>query len=100
MYVNKCVKDEFLNTIIKASKEMALMYPQYLKKHKDSSPKFTEKEIEILRLLADKRNNKEIAEFLDNTPNTIKHHLKNIYGKLGVNSRTEAVEVATKEHII
>ena len=96
----KTIKDEFLNTIIKASKEMALMYPQYLKKHKDSSPKFTEKEIEILRLLADKRNNKEIAEFLDNTPNTIKHHLKNIYGKLGVNSRTEAVEVATKEHII
>lgn len=96
----EAIKDEFLNTIIKASKEMALMYPQYLKKHKDSSPKFTEKEIEILRLLADKRNNKEIAEFLDNTPNTIKHHLKNIYGKLGVNSRTEAVEVATKEHII
>ncbi|MCQ2081802.1 MAG: LuxR C-terminal-related transcriptional regulator [Lachnospiraceae bacterium] len=94
------IKDEFLNTIIKASKEMALMYPQYLKKYKDGFTKFTEKEIEILRLLADKRNNKEIAEFLDNTPNTIKHHLKNIYGKLGVNSRTEAVEVATKEHII
>lgn len=93
-------KDIFLNKVVNASKEMALMYPQYLKKYKDDTPRFTKKEKEILILLADGRSNIEIAEFLDNTPNTIKHHLKNIFTKLEVNSRADAVEVAKKEQII
>lgn len=93
-------KDVFLNKIINASKEMALMYPLYLKKHKEGLPRLTKKEKEILLLLADERSNIEIAEFLDNTPNTIKHHLKNIFSKLGVNNRTDAVDVAKREQII
>lgn len=97
---DKSIKDDFLNKIVKASKEMALMYPQYLKKHKDGAPQFTRKEKEILILLADGRSNIEIAEFLDNTPNTIKHHLKNIFVKLEVNSRVDAVEVAKGKQII
>lgn len=97
---DKSIKDDFLNKIVKASKEMALMYPQYLKMHKDGAPQFTRKEKEILILLADGRSNTEIAEVLDNTTNTIKHHLKNIFIKLDVNSREAAVEVAKNEHII
>lgn len=96
----KSIKDDFLNKVINASKEMALMYPQYLKRHKDSAPKLTKKEKEIIVLLADGRSNIEIAEFLDNTPNTIKHHLKRIFLKLEVNSRAEAVEVAKREQLI
>lgn len=92
-------KDIFLNNVINASKEMALMYPQYLK-NKDDSPSLTKKEMEVLLLLADGRNNMEIAEFLDNTLNTIKHHLKNIYAKLEVSSREDAVEVAKREQLI
>ena len=94
------IKDPFLNKIIAASKEMALMYPHYLKKHKDGAPQITKKEKEILILLADGRSNTEIAQFLDNTPNTIKHHLKSIFVKLEVNSRADAVEIAKREHII
>lgn len=94
------IKNDFLNKVINASKEMALMYPWYLKKHKGDAPQITRKEREILLLLADGRSNIEIAEFLDNTPNTIKHHLKSIYEKLNVNSRTDAVNVAKMEQII
>ena len=96
----KDLKDPFLNKIINASKEMALMYPKYLKNNKDEAPKLTKKEKEILILLADGRSNIEIAEFLDNTHNTIKHHLKNIFVKLDVKNRTDAVEVAKKDRII
>lgn len=96
----KVIKDEFLNKVINTSKEMAFMYPQYLKKIKDGIPKLTRKEKEILTLLAEGRSNIEIAEFLDNTPNTIKHHLKNIFIKLGVNSRVDAVGVAKREQLI
>lgn len=96
----KGIKDEFLNKVINASKEMALMYPQYLKKYKDNVPRLTKKEKEVLMLLADGRSNIEIAEFLDNTPNTIKHHMKSIFLKLEVNSRADAVARAKKEQII
>lgn len=94
------IKNQFLNKVIIASKEMALMYPQYLKKHNDDTPQLTNKEKEILILLADGRSNLEIAEFLDNSQNTIKHHIKNIFSKLDVNNRTDAVEVAKRDSII
>lgn len=94
------LKDPFLNKVISASKEMALIYPQYLKKHKDDMPHLTKKEMDVLILLADGRSNAEIAEFLDNSENTIKHHLKNIFIKLDVKSRAEAIETAKKERLI
>lgn len=96
----KSIKNEFLNTVINASKEMALVYPKYLKKNKEGAPKLTKKEKEILLLLADGRSNTEIAEFLDNTQNTIKHHVKSIFAKLQVNNRADAVERAKKEQLI
>jgi LuxR family maltose regulon positive regulatory protein len=51
----------------------------------------TEREVEVLRLLAEGLSNKAIAERLIVAPSTIKQHLKNVYGKLDVHSRTEAV---------
>lgn len=93
-------KDQFLNKVVNASKEMALMHPQYLKKHKDGKTQLTRKEKEILILLVDGRSNTEIAEFLENTPNTIKHHLKNIFIKLDVNNRVDAVKIAKRDGII
>ena len=96
----KGIKDQFLNKVISASKEMALKYPQYLKKFRDGVPQITKKEKEILTLLADGRSNIEIAEFLENTPNTIKHHLKSIFAKLNVTCRADAVETAKRERII
>jgi LuxR family maltose regulon positive regulatory protein len=51
----------------------------------------TERELEALRLLAEGLSNKEIAEQLIVAPSTVKQHLKNIYSKLDVHSRTQAV---------
>jgi LuxR family maltose regulon positive regulatory protein len=51
----------------------------------------TERELEVLRLLAAGLGNKEIAETLVIALSTVKQHLKNIYAKLDVHSRTQAV---------
>ncbi|WP_420630662.1 LuxR C-terminal-related transcriptional regulator [Candidatus Leptofilum sp.] len=54
----------------------------------------SERELEVLRLVADGRSNREIAEQLFVTVGTVKKHLNNVFGKLGVARRTEAVAKA------
>lgn len=51
----------------------------------------TPRELEVLHLLGEGRSNREIAEALVITLNTVKKYTGNIYGKLGVHSRTQAV---------
>ncbi|MFC1824400.1 LuxR C-terminal-related transcriptional regulator [Thermodesulfobacteriota bacterium] len=60
----------------------------------------TKREEEILNLLAQRLSNKEIADKLFISPETVKKHLNNIYGKLGVSKRLEAVEKAVAMGIL
>lgn len=50
----------------------------------------SEREAEVLRLLAQGSTNKDIAQAMMLSVRTVEAHLRNIYGKLGVRSRTEA----------
>lgn len=54
----------------------------------------TDREMEVLSLLAGRYSNKEIAAELSISPMTVKRHTINIYQKLYVQGRREAVEVA------
>jgi DNA-binding NarL/FixJ family response regulator len=60
----------------------------------------SEREIEILRLVAAGKSNRLIAEQLLISENTVKYHLKNILQKLGVSNRTEAVTWAIQRGIL
>ena len=51
----------------------------------------TAREREVLRLLMDGASNREIAAYLVLSINTVKKHILNLYGKLGVQSRTQAI---------
>jgi two-component system, NarL family, response regulator len=60
----------------------------------------TEKELAILKLIAEGLSNKEIAKALFVSEGTVKFHSNSIYSKLGVSSRTEALKVATARGLI
>jgi DNA-binding NarL/FixJ family response regulator len=60
----------------------------------------TDRELHILRLVANGHPNKQIASQLKLSTDTIKAHLKSIFAKLGVSDRTEAVTVAARRGFI
>jgi DNA-binding NarL/FixJ family response regulator len=60
----------------------------------------TGQEMKVLEALASGRSNKEIAKTLGLSPNTVKTHTANLYAKLGVTSRTRAVNAARDLHIL
>ena len=47
----------------------------------------TKREAQIARLLARRATNREIADQLDVSPHTVRHHIENIFTKLGIHSR-------------
>ena len=60
----------------------------------------SEKEIAILQHLAEGRSNRQIAAELFISEQTVKFHLRNIYRKLGINSRTEAMRFAYEHDLV
>lgn len=60
----------------------------------------TERELEILNLLAEGFSNPEIAKRLTISRNTVKFHVSSIIGKLGAGSRTEAVTIGLRRGLI
>ncbi len=58
------------------------------------------REKEVIRFLIQGRSNREIAEAMGLSINTVKFHLKNIFGKLGVASRKEAVSATIRKRLL
>jgi two-component system NarL family response regulator len=64
------------------------------------APKLTEREMEVLRLVARGMNNRDIARELFISENTVKNHVRNVLEKLQSHSRMEAVMIAVREKLI
>jgi len=66
----------------------------------NDSSQISEREREILRLVATGATNQQIAYQLNISINTVKVHLRNIFGKIGVTSRTEATVFAVRSGLV
>jgi len=60
----------------------------------------SERELEVLSLIAAGQSNKEIARQLGVSPNTVKTHIANLFEKLGAQRRTEAILKARELGVI
>ena len=60
----------------------------------------SERELDVLRAVTEGATNKEVAHILTISQNTVKVHLRNVYTKLGVSTRTEAVTAAIQQGLV
>jgi DNA-binding NarL/FixJ family response regulator len=77
-------------------------FKQMSKPEKASGPglRLTERELDVLRLVAQGHSNKEIAARLYISENTVKNHVRNMLEKLQLHSRMEAVMYAVRENLL
>ena len=64
------------------------------------APKLTDRELQVLKLVAQGLSNREVAEHLFISENTVKNHVRNILEKLHLHSRMEAVVYAVREKLL
>jgi len=69
-------------------------------KRPDPQSLLTDREVEVLKWVAQGKTNKEIANEFKISEKTVKNHVRNIFQKLGVYDRTQAAMVALKKGII
>ncbi|WP_246263513.1 response regulator [Caulobacter soli] len=100
--LKSCIRRELLDairTVHGGGRYISAEIAHQLATHALDEP-LTDRELTILRLLADGHANKEVGYRLDLSTDTIKSHLKTLYAKLGVDDRTHAVTVAARRGYI
>jgi DNA-binding NarL/FixJ family response regulator len=77
-------------------------FKQMSRPERNESPalRLTDRELEVLRLVAKGLNNREVAKQLFISENTVKNHVRNILEKLQLHSRMEAVMYAVREKLL
>ncbi len=107
--------DEVANAIRSVAKGQSLISPSMASKLLDEfasmvkradekqqlpTPRLTDREMEVLKLVAKGHNNRDIAKELYISENTVKNHIRNILEKLHLHSRMEAVVYAVREKLL
>jgi two-component system NarL family response regulator len=80
--------------------EFASMIKRGDERQQVPAPRLTDREMEVLRLVAKGMNNRDIAKELYISENTVKNHIRNILEKLQLHSRMEAVVYAVREKLL
>ena len=92
IYHKEAGADSFTENVLDLAGSVASHFPDYLKSPGEHYGALTEREAEVLRLMARGMSNDMIAEELDKKVGTVKFHTANIFKKLKVQNRQQAVE--------
>jgi DNA-binding NarL/FixJ family response regulator len=90
---------EIIRSVHAGKRRLPAAIAQKLAEHMADEP-ISPRELEVLSLMAAGKRNKEIAGELSIAEDTVKMHVRNIFSKLQVNDRTEAVTIALRRGII
>ena len=95
-------RDELLEAIRSVYRGQRFIPPAVASSLADRMPRseLTSREMEVLKLIVKGMSNKEIASALDITEGTVKVHVNNVLGKLGVSDRTKAATTAIQRGIV
>jgi len=80
--------------------EFNALVQQAEERHRSLLPNLTDRELDVLKLVAKGLSNREISEELYISENTVKNHVRNILEKLHLHSRMEAVVYAMREKLL
>jgi two-component system, NarL family, response regulator LiaR len=104
--------DALVDAIRAAHRGEARLHPEVMRKlmtqvaaqpasgNQANGPHLTDREQEVIRLVAQGRNNREIADLLVISEKTAKAHISNILGKLGLDDRTQMAIYAIKHGLV
>ena len=98
-YISKSESPDLLLDTVEAVAEGRMVFPFLDVRKVNQSPlsRLTRRELEVLSALAAGRTNKEIAADLTLSANTVKFHVKNLFQKLDVHNRSQAIALYLKE---
>lgn len=88
-----------IRTVASGQKYISKVVATKLKERMEK-PELSQRELEVLQLITNGNTNQQIAAALFITEGTVKYHVNNILGKLGVSDRTQAVIAAVKRGIV
>ena len=94
------VSDSYINNLLTALEIQHQRFQSRGQTAQALAEPLSEREFDVLKLLAAGLSNREIGENLYVGINTVKTHIRNIYGKLNVRSRTQAIAQAKKLNLL
>jgi LuxR family maltose regulon positive regulatory protein len=90
------VSDDYSQCLMEETKHYALLYPLYQKPRQAFIEPLTNTEKTVLRLMCKGLSNNEIANLMEITLRTVKFHTGNLYSKMNVKSRVQAIKIAAE----
>lgn len=94
--------DRILAAIRQAARGEQVLSPEIVEllKAGEKTPMLSARQIEVLRLVADGLTTRQISQRLGIGPDGVNAHLRTVFSRLGAGSRTEAVTLALRNHLI
>ncbi|MDO5396652.1 MAG: LuxR C-terminal-related transcriptional regulator [bacterium] len=94
------INEVYLSLLLENTRRQAVLYPRYMKTEIKHDFNLTDTEKSVLKLICSGCNNREISKLIGTTERTVKFHLGNIYKKLDVDGRIDAVNFCLENDIL